>query len=317
MPRRSGSTPVSSNAPAAAAPRPPSNSNASLPDVGQQFKVGSVVKVGTRVKFVGTVTTAYGDGTYDIMYQDGKRDFDIPHALISSYTEEDRRARSPSTVSLGGSKIIDSIDIEDAVSDEWASIGDVVPAGSKLEIGPIKLPRAGALLEWKFAVLNGEDIEFCVLFSDGQHVPDMVVEEALYSGVGTGHWFFDEPGEAILRWSNFFSFISAKKVRYRIRMTFPDAGENARRRRQITTQLQQAREELRVRESASLSCAATRTVASIRCNAFRILISMFLSDTARTARHRSPKQRLESAAGARARCGQGLPSSFAAMHIVT
>ena len=33
------------------------------------FPVGLVVKVGTRVKFVGTITHAYDDGTYDIVYQ--------------------------------------------------------------------------------------------------------------------------------------------------------------------------------------------------------------------------------------------------------
>jgi hypothetical protein len=30
----------------------------------------------------------------------------------------------------------------------------------------------------------------------------------------------DEPGLVTLRWSNFFSFISAKVVRYRVRLTY-------------------------------------------------------------------------------------------------
>ena len=152
------------------------------------FPVGQVVKVGTRVKFVGTITKDYGDGTYDIVYQDGKRDFDIPHALISLYSAtgaddaNGRASRSNSIASVGpaaDTRTVDRIDIEDAVSEEWASIGKAVAAGSKLEVGPLKITRPGALVEWKFAVVNGDDIEFCVLFADGKHIPEVVVDEAL------------------------------------------------------------------------------------------------------------------------------------------
>ena len=63
------------------------------------FSVGQLVKVGTRIKFVGMVTNAYHDGTYDIDYQDGEHDYDIPQAMISSY--DPQRERSSSIVSFG------------------------------------------------------------------------------------------------------------------------------------------------------------------------------------------------------------------------
>ena len=76
-------------------------------------------------------------------------------------------------MSLGDRHTIDSIDIEDAISKEWASIGKPVPAGSKLEVGPLKITRAGAVVEWKFAVVSGGDVEFSVLFADGTHIPEV------------------------------------------------------------------------------------------------------------------------------------------------
>jgi hypothetical protein len=165
-------------------------STVSIMEDNEPFPIGQVVKVGTRIKFVGTITHAYGDGTYDIVYQDGKLDFDIPHAIVSvhnsSDTDDSRGSRSSSVASLGIDTSIDNIDIEDAVSEEWASIGKVVPAGSKLDVGPLAVKRSGALLEWKFAVVDGDDVEFSVLFADGTHVPEVVVEEQLCVSLGMG-----------------------------------------------------------------------------------------------------------------------------------
>ena len=68
----------------------------------------------------------------------------------------------------------------------------------------------------------------------------------MFEGVGSGTLYVEECGELTLRFSNTFSFVTAKLVRYRVRLTYPDAETSPERRLQITEQLQAARAELTV-----------------------------------------------------------------------
>lgn len=131
---------------------------------------------------------------------------------------------------------------------EWAEVGATIAAGAFNQIGPIVVLRVGAVMEWKFAVTEGKDIEFAILFTNGTYVPEPLLmtsnvgegvqKSCRLRGVVRGSHTFQQEGMAFLRWSNSYSWMRSREVRYRVRLRHPPLHDNAAMLRRIRTEFE-------------------------------------------------------------------------------